>query len=104
MEKTYTFIIEDGNYLTLDCGFTETPDGDYQFTGTLEQFQEILTYGDFIESDIKKSIKEFLKGQSSDNGEDRIISLYGKFGDSICFYTTEDKPKVDQYRSTLWKD
>lgn len=59
-DKTiYTISIYDGNFLTNECDFEEVGDCEQSFTGTLQEFGERLSYGDFFQEDIKESIKEF---------------------------------------------
>lgn len=74
-QTKYQFIINDGNFLTDECGFEEVND-ELHFRGTLQELGESLSYGDFLQTDIKKSIKELEK-----NKKDTVLS--GKKYDSI---------------------
>jgi hypothetical protein len=73
-QTNYQFIINDGNFLTDECGFEEIND-EFHFRGTLQELGESLSYGDFFARDIKKSIKELESKKTT--------ILDGKFGDSI---------------------
>lgn len=79
-DKTiYTISIYDGNFLTNECDFEEVDDYEQSFTGTLQEFGERLSYGDFFQEDIKESIKEF----ESDKTKQGHLS--GRKYDSIAY-------------------
>lgn len=81
-DKTvYTISIYDGNFLTDECDFEEVDDYEQSFTGTLQEFGERLEYGDFLQEDIKESIKEF----ESDKSPDKQGHLSGRKYDSIAY-------------------
>lgn len=79
-DKTiYTISIYDGNFLTDGCDFEEVDDYEQSFTGTLQEFGEGLSYGDFFQEDIKESIKEF-EADKTKQGH-----LSGRKYDSIAY-------------------
>lgn len=79
-DKTiYTISIYDGNFLTDECDFEEADDYEQSFTGTLQEFGERLSYGDFFQEDIKESIKKF-EADKTKQGH-----LSGRKYDSIAY-------------------
>ena len=57
----------------------EVDDYEQSFTGTLQEFGERLSYGDFFQEDIKESIKEF-EADKTKQGH-----LSGRKYDSIAY-------------------
>lgn len=104
-KKVYTFIVEDANDLTTwtyGLYYDDTVEDidlcSFKFTGTLQEFGSFLSNGDFLQTDIKKSIQRFEKDLKNDNrqGENRIPGrkvvlgqLCGRKYDSICYYIDE---------------
>lgn len=82
--KEYTFKIYDGNFLTDECDFEETDNCEQEFTGTIQEFAERLSFGDFFQEDILESIKEFEKDLTKEG------HLSGRKYDSISYEIKKD--------------
>lgn len=58
-QNTYTIIIEDDTDFMMEQDVNQIDDEKYEFTGTLQQFGEMLESCGYRQEDIKEHIEEF---------------------------------------------